>query len=99
MKVSEIKSEDVIEFLKLEPEIYQEETGKKMLAAVMSAAGEFIEGYTGLSEKEIDSHEDFFIAYMALCQDMIDNRSYVVDKSNINKVVDSILGMHSINLL
>ena len=34
-----------------------------------------------------------------LCQDMWDNRTLYVDKSNLNKVVDTILGMYSVNLL
>jgi len=36
---------------------------------------------------------------MILCQDMYDNRSMYVDKNNLNKVVETILGMHSVNLL
>lgn len=47
----------------------------------------------------IDAFQDFYIAYMVLCQDMHDNRSMYVDKSNVNKVVESILGMHCVNLL
>ena len=31
---------------------------------------------------------------MVLCQDMYDNRSMYVDKNNMNKVVEAVLGMH-----
>jgi hypothetical protein len=34
-----------------------------------------------------------------LVQDMYDNRSFYVDKSHLNWVVETILGMHSVNLL
>lgn len=47
----------------------------------------------------IDAFEDFAIAYYVLCQDMYDNRSMYVEKTNVNKVVESILGMHCVNLI
>lgn len=47
----------------------------------------------------IDAFEDFIIAVYVLCQDMYDNRSMYVDNANVNKVVETILGMHSVNLL
>ena len=49
--------------------------------------------------EEIDKHEDFVIAVYVLVQDMYDNRSYYVDKNNLNKVVETILGMHAVNLI
>lgn len=47
----------------------------------------------------IDAFEEFVIVVYVLCQDMYDNRSMYVEKSNLNKVVDTILGMHCVNLL
>lgn len=47
----------------------------------------------------IDAFEEFVIVVYVLCQDMHDNRSLYVDKNNLNKVVDTILGMHCVNLL
>ena len=47
----------------------------------------------------IDAYNDFVIVVYILVQDMYDNRSMYVEKSNLNKVVDTILGMHSVNLL
>ncbi|MDE7047703.1 MAG: head-tail connector protein [Lachnospiraceae bacterium] len=100
MKLSEITKTDVIEYLKLESDMYQEKTaGERQLFAVMKAARDYILDYTGLTEEKADSHEQFYTAYMVLCQDMIDNRSFYVDKNNTNKVVESILDMHCENLL
>lgn len=100
MKLSKIKKTDVIEYLKLEEDMYPKgSTAEKNLFAIMRAAYNYILDYTGLSKEKADTHEQFFVAYMALCQDMIDNRSFYVDKGNVNKVVDSILGMHCENLL
>jgi len=47
----------------------------------------------------VDKYEDFVIVVYVLVQDMYDNRSLYIDKNNMNKVVETILGMHSINLL
>ncbi len=95
MKISEITEKDVVDYLKLDEGQYNATEVK----AAMAAAEEFIIDYTGLSKEEIDRKEKFWIAYMTLCQDMIDNRSFCVDKSGTNKVVESILSMHCVNLL
>lgn len=47
----------------------------------------------------LDVYEDLSIAAYVLVQDMYDNRVMYVDKSNVNKVVETILGMHSRNLI
>ena len=47
--------------------------------------------------KDLDEYDDFIIVVFILCQDMYDNRTLYVDKSNLNKVVETILGMHSQN--
>lgn len=92
MKVSEITVNDVAEYLRLEDV-------ESMLFDLLDAAKKFIKSYTGLTDEELDLHEDFYIVAMILCQDMYDNRAYYVDKNNLNKVVETILGMHSVNLL
>lgn len=95
MKISEIKVADVEEYLHLESGSYPE----GVMKAVMKAAESYILEYTGLSKEIADEKEEFYTAYMVLCQDMYDNRAMYVDKSNVNKVVESILGMHCVNLL
>ncbi len=95
MKISEITENNVADYLKLDEGQYNVEE----IRAAMKAAEEFIIDYTGLSKEEIDQKEKFWIAYMTLCQDMIDNRSFYVEKSRTNKVVESILSMHCVNLL
>lgn len=94
MKVSEITVEDVDRYARIDD--YDEIEVKNIL----DAAKAYVRSYTGLTDDEIDTHDDFYIAVLALCQDMYDNRSVYVDyKSNVNKVVDSILGMHCTNYL
>lgn len=94
MKVSEITVEDVVRYARIDD--YDEIE----IRNILDAAKAYVRSYTGLTDGEIDTHGDFYIAVLALCQDMYDNRSMYVDyKSNVNKVVDSILGMHCTNYL
>lgn len=93
MKVSKIETDDVAKYIKLD------EYDDDEMAAVLDAAKSFIRSYTGLTDKEIDDHDDFYIVVMVLCQDMHDNRCMYVDKNNLNKVVETILGMYCVNLL
>ena len=93
MKVREVTPADLAEFLRLDE--YQED---EMLRILDSAKG-YIRDYTGLTDEEIDTHADFLTALLVLCQDMYDNRAMYVEKSNVNRVVESILNMHRVNLL
>lgn len=93
MKVSEISIENLAEYMRLDD--YDEDE----MAPLLTASRAFIRSYTELSDEEIDKHEDFYIVVMILCQDMYDNRVLYPDKNNLNKVVDTILGMHRKNLL
>ncbi len=98
MKISEINAKTLANYLKLDYSSLGEEDILE-LATFLQAATRFICDYTGLSEAEIDEHETFVIAVFVLVQDMYDNRSFYVDKTHLNRVVETILGMHSVNLL
>ena len=92
MKVSTITVDDIANYIRLQ-EI--DEADKKLLTALMTIAKKFITENTGV--KDLDEFDDFIIVVFILCQDMYDNRTLYVDKNNINKVVETILGMHSQN--
>lgn len=93
MVVSEIKTTDVANFLRLD------DASDTLLAPIMDAAIKYILDYTGMTEDELDDHEDLYTAFMVLCQDMYDNRAMYVDKNNVNRVVDSILFRHRTNFV
>ena len=95
MKISEVTVQSVADYLKLETGEYQ----SAEIQMVINAAKAFIKSYTGLDELNMDEHADFIPVLYILCQDMYDNRSCYVEKSNLNKIVDTILGMHCVNLL
>ena len=96
MKVSEITIKDVADYIRL-TEVSAED--EKHLTNSIIVAKKFIKNYTGLDEEAIDTHEDFYIVVLVLCEDMYDNRTLEVDKNNLNKVVTTILGFHDHNLL
>lgn len=96
--VSEITVKNLANYLKLDYNTLSEEDIME-LATFLQAAIRFICDYTGLSESAADEYESFVIAVFVLVQDMYDNRSFYVDKTNLNRVVETILGMHSVNLI
>lgn len=95
-KVSDITYEDIADYLRLDTPDAGEINTLNMLIGV--AVG-FIQGYTGLTAAQIDEHKDIVIVVFVLCQDMYDNRCLYVDNENLNKVVETVLGMYRVNLL
>lgn len=95
-KVSDITATDLADYIRLD-EVTADETNT--LNNLLIVAKSYITGYTGLTVEQLDSHIDFIIVVLILVQDMYDNRTMYVDNENLNKVVETILGMHSVNLL
>jgi hypothetical protein len=95
-KVSEVTSTDLAEYLRV-GEVTPSEDG--FLKTIIGAATAYMSKYTGLTAAQLDESEDFVIALFVLAQDMYDNRALYVDSSNVNLAVQSILDMHSVNLL
>ena len=95
-KVSDITYQDVAEYLRLY-EIDNDDINT--LNTLINVAKTFASNYTGRTVEELDNYKDFVIVVFALCQDMWDNRTMYVDSTNINNLVQSILGLHSVNLL
>ena len=93
-KVSQITYQDVADYLRI-PEVTQSD--QALLNSLIGIAKDFIKKYTG--QDDLDAFQDFVIVVFVLCQDMYDNRAMYVDKTNLNYVIESILGMHSINLI
>jgi len=95
MKVSLITVSDVVRYLKLDSGEYDEPD----IQMLIDTSKAFIKSYTGLDDIKLDLHDDITIVVYILCQDMHDNRTLYVDKTNLNRVVSTILDMHSTNLL
>lgn len=93
-KVSDITTDDIAEYIRIVDYTQEDEN---TLSNLLEIAKTFISKYTG--QTDLDSFQDFVIVVLILCQDMWDNRTLYVDKSNLSYPVETILGMHSINLL
>lgn len=92
MKVSKITFQEIADYIRLF-EVSEEE--KTLLDNLINIAKSFIKENTGV--QDLDEYDDFVIVIFILCQDMYDNRTLYVDKTNLNKVVETILGLHSRN--
>lgn len=95
-KVSDITVDCVADYLRLD-EVTESE--KDTLTTLISIATSYIKSYTGLDDDGVDKYPEFVIVVLILCQDMWDNRTMYVDSKDLNNTVQSILAMHSINLL
>lgn len=98
MKISELTSAELWRHLREDPE-EMTEVETQDIQLMKKAAVEFCKGYTGLTEEELDTHEDVTIAVLMLVADMYDNRQMQVDKNVMNKTAETILGMHCVNFL
>ena len=102
-KVSEITDIDIANYIRL-TEVSEDD--KRDLKTYLNIAKNYISNYTGIPEtsneegaETLDSYSDFIIVVYVLCQDMYDNRTMYVESKNINKVVQTILDMHTRNNL
>ena len=96
-KVSEITAQDVAEYLRI-AELSEED--EAFINVIIPVAIDYILKYTGIEDAAtLDNYTDMVIAVFVLVQSMYDVRAYEVDTSNVNRVVDTILGMHQRNLL
>jgi len=93
-KVSEITINDIAEYIHLDE---RGEAEEKQLSTFLTVAKDYIKNYTGLDD--LDEYADLVLAVYVLCQDMYDNRTMYIDKGNVNKVVQTILDMHTRNNL
>ena len=101
MKVSEISIIDVIAYLRYEVEDFSEETEKRQLDMMLTAAKNYVKSYTALNDNELDEREDITMAVLILCQDFYDHRSrnLMNNESAVNKTLEALLGFHDHNLL
>ena len=95
-KVSEITIKDVADYIRVDED--------SNIETYLNIAKNYISSYTGIpvtSEdgESLDDFPDFIIVVYILCHDMYDNRALYVDKSNVNKVVQTVLDMHTRNNL
>lgn len=94
MKVSEITLDDIKTYIRIDTD-----DEDNFLNAVLTGSKNFVKSYTGLDNDKIDEKEDLTLPIFVLCAEMYDNRQFTVDKGTLNPIIQSILDMHSVNLL
>ena len=70
----------------------------EITAALVAAKAQAM-GFTGMTDEELDDHEDITIAVLGLCNDYLVNNRPEGATVAMNKMSEAILSMHSINLL
>ena len=95
-KISEITYQDIADYLRL-TELSEDDINT--LKNLIDISKQFISKYTGHTIEELDDYQDFVIVVFILCQDIWYNRSLYIDNKNLNKVVETVLNMHAVNLL
>ena len=95
-KVSDLTVSDLTEYLRI-VEVDPQESS--FLNTVLEAAKNYAVSETGLGLTALDNYPEITLAVLAIAQDLYDNRSVYVDKSNVSETISTILGLHRINLL
>ncbi|KAK9680587.1 hypothetical protein QE152_g38950 [Popillia japonica] len=95
----EVPDDVAKEFIKI-GHVEAVEEKKSTKAAMLDAAKNYAASYTGLTLDDLDEREEVSIAVLTLVSDMWDNRQTTLTGArSVNRLVDSILFMHSVNLL
>ena len=95
-KINDITYEDIANYIRLS-EVTEDD--QNYLTMLINISKDYISKYTGISVANLDNYADMIIVVFVLCQDMYDTRAMYVENTNLNKVVETILGMHQNNLL
>lgn len=97
MKVSEITKEDIANYIR---DIDLTDPAEdKFIAAIQEAAIAYINNRLNVTTEKLDQWPEMAIAVFALCADMYDNRSTIIESGTPNQTVESIINMHDYNFL
>ncbi|MEG0899566.1 MAG: head-tail connector protein [Oscillospiraceae bacterium] len=97
MKISDITISDLKSYAKVDST-----DEDAIFTNILAASKQYIFSQTGLTPQQADLKEDLSMALMIIASDMYDNRAYTTQTSritNVNAVVDSIIGQYCVNLL
>ena len=92
MKMSEIKTDDLKKYLRVdgnEDDVF--------ITTVIDAAKQYVRTYTAQEDKFLDEYSDIVMAVFALCADMYDVRQVTIANDKVNPLVKQILDSYSRN--
>ena len=94
MKISELTSSMVKDYCGISDDDSDDIVG----TLLMPAAKAYIKGYTGLTDEQIDEHDDLAIAFCVLVNDMFTQRDYTTSiHRQVSPTVKNILSMYAVN--
>ena len=94
MKISELTSTMVKDYCGISDDNSDDIVGNML----MPAAKAYIKGYTGLTDEQIDEHEDLAIAFCVIVNDMFTQRDYTTSiHRQASPIVKNILSMYAVN--
>lgn len=94
MKLSDAAIGNVKDYLRV-----VDDTDNTLITAIMAAAKQTVLSYTGLTAAQADDYEDLTIAYLIICSELYDNRTYTVQNDRINPAAALILNLHNRNYI
>lgn len=97
-KMSEITIENVKNYLVLESGDTDEQDDN-LLSMFLASAKSYILNYTGLTIEEADKKLDLAYATLIVTASMYEDRELYRKDNDLSRLLEHILGMHSINLL
>ena len=95
MKLSELTPADVA----LHAVVSEQDPDYPLLPTYLEAARKYVLDYTGLDAATADEKPDLTVAALVLAADMVKNKEATVENDKMNKVLESFLGLHCVNLL
>ena len=95
MKINDVTVSDLKNYLNI---MHDEDDA--LIKSILRGTKAYIKNYTGLSNESMDDYEELVIVLFVIASESYDNRSMTVDKiSKVNPLVETMLNLHSINLL
>ncbi len=96
MKISELTAAMVKDFTG----ISDDDSDNIVEDLLMPAAKAYIKGYTGLTEEQLDEHDDLATAFCVLVNDMFTNRDYTISSHRqLSPTAKTILSLYAVNHL
>lgn len=96
MKISELTAAMVKDFTG----ISDDDSDNIVEDLLMPAVKAYIKGYTGLTEEQLDEHDDLATAFCVLVNDMFTNRDYTISSHRqLSPTVKTILSLYAVNHL
>lgn len=96
MKISELTAEMVKDFTGISDDDSNDIVG----TLLMPAAKAYIKEHTGLTDEQLDEHEDLAIGYCVLVNEWYSQRDYTSSiHRQVSPTIKSILSMHAVNHL